>query len=180
MHEETTAAAQLKDELLPAPAGSKPDRTNGLPPRAILDLDQFVRGLFVAKSVNTEKDDLQKQGFTYAAETNWDAADGTGAEIVLIKFRGSTEARHYIGSVSASTESSASALAGVPDGYVLTANSKNRYGDIIMQARFTVDDIAVHMHYYSHATADRAGLTTLARAQYTRLTKSITTPSPRP
>ncbi|MGW7825269.1 hypothetical protein ACWGLF_46655 [Streptomyces puniciscabiei] len=170
----TATAAQLKDELLSAPARSKPDRTNGLPPRTTLGLDQFVRGLFVAKSQKAETGYLREQGFAYAAETNWDAADGTGAEIFLIKFRGSTGARHYTNSVGAATGSSSSALAGIPNGYVLIANSKDRYGDVIMQARFTVGDIAVDMHYYSHATADRSGLNELARAQYTRLAKSTT------
>ncbi|MGQ5637902.1 MULTISPECIES: hypothetical protein [unclassified Streptomyces] len=174
VHKGTGTAAQLEDQLLSAPVGSKPDRTNGLLPRTALSLDQFARGLFVAKSLKVETGYLREQGFTYAAETNWDAADGTGAEIFLIKFRGSAGARHYTNSVGAATGSSTSALAGVPDGYVLTASSKDSYGDVIMQARFAVGDIAVDMHYYSHATADRSGLNALAQAQYTRLIKSTT------
>ncbi len=38
VYQETATAAQLKDELLSAPTGSEPDRTNGLAPRTILDL----------------------------------------------------------------------------------------------------------------------------------------------
>ncbi|MFI2205574.1 hypothetical protein ACH47Z_33330 [Streptomyces sp. NPDC020192] len=175
VHQKTATAAQLRDELLSAPTGSKPDHTIALAPRSTLDLDQFVRGMFVAKSITAEKEYLQEQGFVHAAETNWDAADGTGAVIFLIKFRGAAEARGYVDSLSASMATSASALAGLPDGRILTADSADSYGDIVMQARFTVGDIAVEMHYYSHATADRAGLTALAQAQYARLTKSSTT-----
>jgi hypothetical protein len=155
--------------LLSPPPSSKPDTTNGLGARSSLDLDQFVAGLYTAKDVTAERGHLQQQGFRYAAETNWDAADGTGAEIFLIGFRTPAGAHAYADATTASAGESASTLAGVPGGTVLTATSADSYGDVIMSTRFAVDTIAVEIRYYSHARADIPGLTALAQAQYTRL-----------
>ena len=174
-HPGTLTAAQLKGALPKPPAGAKPDSTNSLNPSSILSLDQFVDGLFTAQSVTGERKALVAEGFKYAAETNWDAKDGTGAEIFLVELGTPEGAQDYVSSVSASTASSAlqSTLADVPGSKVLTATSVDTYGDIIMEARFHVGNVAVDLHYYSHAKADTSGLNTLALAQYTRLTKSM-------
>jgi len=165
----TPTTVRLLEALVPVPAGSQADTTNGLAARTTLDLDHFVDGLFVAASVPGEKTFLQAQGFTGAAETNWDAKDGTGAEVFLVGFRSIQGAQHYVESESASTSATTSSLAAVPGGTLQVANAADSYGDIVMQARFTVGDVAVDLHYYSHGAADRTGLAELAQAQYGRL-----------
>ncbi len=144
-------------------------------PGSILGLDQVVDGLFLAESRAAEKGFLQTEDFKFAAETNWEAKDGTGAEIYLIEFSGSEGARDYAGSATSSDAASTrlSTLPGIPGSTVSTANSADSYGDIVTQVRFPVGNIAVDLHYYAHATADISGLTTLALAQYTRLAKSL-------
>ena len=171
----TLTAAQLKGTLPTPPAGAKPDSPNSLNPSSILSLDQFVNGIFTAKSVTAERKALTAEGFKYAAETNWDAKNGTGAEIFLVELGTPASAQDYVSSVSAGIASSTlpSTLAHVPGGKVLTATSVDTYGDIIMEAWFHVGNVAVDLHYYSHAKADTAGLNALALAQYTRLTKSM-------
>ena len=184
--QKTLPSAQLKDELLTAPVGSKPYSRGTLAPGGVLNLDQFVDGVFTAKDQASEKTTAGRQGFKYAVETNWEATDGSSADVYLIQFSGSGGAQDFVSRVSEGTSEDEtpieplSSVPGVPEGEALTAGAVDSVGNIRQIAWFSVGNIAVDLHYYTPGTADAAGLARLAQAQYTRVTSGLTTPSALP
>ncbi|MFI9272912.1 hypothetical protein ACIGXM_19625 [Kitasatospora sp. NPDC052896] len=184
--QKTLPEAQLKSELLTAPTGSKPFDRGTLAPGGVLTLDQFVDGMFVAQQQSSEKGDATRDGFKYAVETNWQAPDGTQADLFLIQFSGSGGAQDYVSSVSEGTSRGQtpaeplSSLQGVPGGEALSAGAVDKAGNIQQSAWFAVGDIAADLHYYTPGAANPTGLDQLAKAQHARLTGNVTTPSPFP
>jgi hypothetical protein len=184
--EKTLPAKQLKQELLTAPIGSKPYTGGTLAPGGILTLDQYVDGVFDVQYQADEKKSVTRDGFDYAVETNWDASDGSSADVFLLQFDSSAGAQDYVTSVSEGNSENIhpqeplSSLQGIPGGEAWSSGTVDDDGDISQDAWFTVGDIAVDLGYYTAASAHPAELDQLARAQRARLVGQVTTPSPLP
>ncbi|QMU76480.1 hypothetical protein GXW83_12750 [Streptacidiphilus sp. PB12-B1b] len=184
--QKTLPAGRLKSELLTAPIGSKPFGRGTLAPGGILTRDQFVDGLFDTSQRVSEKGDVDQDGFKYAVQANWDASDGTQADVFLVQFATADGAQDYVSGVSEGTSEQESpseplsAIPGIPGGESWTAGAIDSAGDIRQTAWYSVGNIAVDLHFYAPGTADTAQLTQLAKDQYARLTGNVTTPSPLP
>ncbi|MHA6758134.1 hypothetical protein [Streptacidiphilus sp. PAMC 29251] len=184
--EKLLPAKQLKGELLTAPLGSKPFARGTLAPGGILTLDQFVDGHFAVKDRADEKEIARQQGLARAAETNWNAPDGTQADVFLIQFGKSEGAADFVSGVSEATAADESpnrplsAPAGIPGAEAWTAGAVNSVGNFRQTAWFAVGNVAVDLTYYTPGRPNPAGLSQLARAQYARLVGHVTTPSPQP
>ena len=184
--EKTLPSAQLKKELLTAPIGSKPYDRGTFSSNGILSLDQFVDGDFVAKDRSSEHANLADDDFRYATQTNWEGVGGSSAEIFAIQFGRTAGAEDFVASISEATSQEQEpnrpmfSLPGVPGGEGWSAGAVDGIGDIWQSAWFSVGNVAVDLHYYTPAKADRAGLEKLARAQRARLVSKVTAPSPVP
>ncbi|MDH6109506.1 hypothetical protein P3T36_000277 [Kitasatospora sp. MAP12-15] len=184
--EKVLTADQLKSELLTAPVGSRPYSQGTLAPGGILNRDQFVGGVPGDQFQDTEKRDLDGDGFKYAVETNWDALDGTNVDVYLVQFARDAGAQDFVswGSASAAMTQlpveSLVAVPGIPGAEAYTAGALDQLGYIRNSAWFSVGNVAVDLHYYTDGAPEAAGLKQLSQAQYTRLTSQVTTPSPLP
>ncbi|WP_327071335.1 hypothetical protein [Kitasatospora sp. NBC_01302] len=182
----TLPPEQLKSELVTAPAGSKPFAQGTLSPDGILTLDQFVDGVIKAGDRSDEKRSMTDRGFKSAAEVNWDAPDGTSADVFLLQFTRSDGAQDFVSGVSQATANEEKpqrplgSLPGISGGETWTAGAVDTVGNIRQSAWFSVGNIAADVHYYTPGQPDSGGLAQLARAQQARLTGNVTTPSPLP
>jgi hypothetical protein len=184
--QKTLPPAQLKSELLTAPTGSKPFARGTLAPGGILDLDQFVDGVFTSSDRVTEQGSIAQQGFKYAVETNWEAPDGSQADVFLVQFADSSGAQDYVSSTAEGTADQETpneplaSVPGVPGGESWTAGAVDSVGNMREIGWFTVGNVAVDLHTFTPGKSDAAAFDRLAQAQYARLVKSTTTPSPLP
>jgi len=178
--------AQLKGELLTAPIGSKPYARGTLAPGGVLDLDQFVDGTFTKADRTSAEQDAEGEEFRYAVETNWDAGDGTRADVFLLQFHDSDGAQGYVSDVSESTSSDQkpneplNTVSGVPGSETWTAGAINTSGDIPQICWTAVGNIVVEVHFFSPGTANTPAFEQLVRDQYARVKGSVGMPSPLP
>ncbi|QMU68432.1 hypothetical protein [Streptacidiphilus sp. P02-A3a] len=184
--QKTLTAAQLKSELLTAPVGSKPAPGGTLSPNGILNASQFVDGNFVRADRSDVTDDLAGEDFKYAAEANWEAANGTQADVFLLQFGDSDGAQGYVSDVSESTSQDRTPIEplttvpGVSGSEAWTAGAIDTYGNISQISWTAVGNVVVETHLYSPGRADDAEFDQLVRAQTARVTGGVDTPSPLP
>jgi len=157
-----------------------------LAPAASSTSTSSLTACFDVKDRASEKEAARQEGFAKAVETNWNAPDGTQADLFLIEFNGAVGAADFVSGVSEATAAGAwptrplTELAGIPAGEAWSTGVVNDVGDFRQTAWFSVGNIAVDLHYFTPGRADSAGLTRLAKAQYARLVGHVTGASPVP
>lgn len=136
----------------------------------VLDLDGFAHGLFAADAVSGEKAVLVRRRFVVAARQSWISADGSQADIFLVRFAAPTGAESMYESMAHTWQTSDKphqrAFADPADHATGSVDSAvDKLGNAGVKLISARDDVFVYVHYFTAATPDRGGAQNLLRRQ---------------
>ena len=152
--------------IVPVPAGAHAwtDRDGAL------DSDGFAHALFAPDAVSREKALLVRRRFVAAARQGWISADGSQADIFLVRFAASTGAESMYKSMAHTWQTKSTphqqAFADPTDhatgSVISTLDKLGNAGVKLISVR---DNLFVYIHYFTAATPDRGGAQNLLRRQ---------------
>lgn len=168
------SGSALLASLVPYPAGARPWVKNKT---GVLGLDAFVDNFYVAKERATSRSLTVARGFDTSVRRGWINADGTQAEVWLVRFHSAAGARSMYLSVTANWKKAARPTTTFADTEVHGTGELipklDSLGNAPAKVATCTGRVFAYVMTFAPASPDKAVTTSLMRRQYALLDTAV-------